>query len=401
VAQSEGAVLRSTSELRAVSSSTVATLCVVLLAAGLTQLVVGVNGRFTIRESVLVAATVVAVGLGLAAVPRVMRGSELAGPRSPLILVLIIVSGGLWVVAVIPPFAGWGWAFTLAIAGGLSSCLFRGWRKLAIVVASYFAIGLGGLVEVLGSPTIAEGPLPTGTPSPVVVLVAVVAFGLMPPSAVWFLEIVVRLERARDTASELAIARERLRFATDLHDIQGHNLQVIALKSELAERLLLNDPERSAHELAAIRVIAQTAIDDTRAVVNDYRTVTIAVEVRNAAEVLRAAGIRCEVRIDTPTVPDTVESLLAIAIREASTNVLKHSSASTASITLDLDSGAAHRLTVTNDGALEFRHGGTGLAGLSSRVTAVQGSVSTEHQGDQFTLIVRIPAKSWSGELSA
>lgn len=360
-----------------------------MLVGGFVQVVLGVGTATGVRAVTLMVATIAAVLVALAAIPLLLRAPDEATPRHPLVLVLLALSGAVWVLAVVPPFAGWGWAFTLAMAGGVLSCLVRGWWRATVILGCWAAIGLGGLIGVLATPRAAVAwRAEAGAEAVVISTLALVT--LLPLSAVWVLQVVLRLEHARRLASDLAVAKERLRFATDLHDIQGHNLQVIALKSELAERLLPDRPERAGREIAEIRRIAQVALDDTRAVVNDYRTVTVAAEARNAAAVLRSAGIRCTARIETPDLPVALGAVFAVAIREAVTNVLRHSRATEATLEL-VRVAAEYRLTVTNNAAGVPRRDGTGLAGLAERVAAQRGTVETTREDDTFMLIVRAP----------
>ncbi|QYF72378.1 sensor histidine kinase [Cryobacterium sp. PAMC25264] len=379
-----------TADLRMMRRSTVLTLGVVVLVGGFVQLLLGVNLPPTPRMILLSALTLAAVAAALAAIPLLLRVSGEAAPTHPLVLALIGASGVAWLLAVPAPFAGWGWAFLFALAGGVLSCLVHGWWKVAVVLGTNAVIVGGGLIGLLASPA-RVASAGTDDTADLIVLGTLALFTLMPLSAVWALQVVLRLEQARQTAAELAVAKERLRFATDLHDIQGHNLQVIALKSELAERLLTARPEQAAREIADIRVIAQAALDDTRAVVNDYRTVTVAVEVRNAAAVLRSAGIRCEARIETPGMPTAMGAVFAVAIREAATNVLRHSRATEATIELVLADTEEYRLTVSNNAAGAVRPGGTGLSGLAHRVAGQHGTVETTRTDDIFTLVVRVP----------
>lgn len=379
-----------TADLRMMRRSTLLTLGLVVLVGGFTQLLLGVSLPLTPRMVLLAVLTLGAVVAALAAIPLLLRVSGEAAPTHPLVLALLGLAGAAWLLAVPAPFAGWGWAFLLALAGGVLSCLVGGWWKVAVVLGTYAIIGGGGLAGILTSPAFAA-PAGADDTADLIVLGTLALFTLMPLSAVWALQVVLRLENARQTAAELAVAKERLRFATDLHDIQGHNLQVIALKSELAERLLATRPEQAAREIADIRVIAQAALDDTRAVVNDYRTVTVAVEVRNAAAVLRSAGIRCEAHIETPGMPTAIGAVFAVAIREAATNVLRHSRATDATIELVLADASEYRLTVSNNAAGAVRRGGTGLAGLAHRVAAQHGSLETSRTDDTFTLVVRVP----------
>ncbi|MEU8373057.1 histidine kinase [Micromonospora sp. NPDC048894] len=382
---------RVTADLRAMRLFTVFSLGLGMLVGGVVQVVLGVGTATGVRVVTLMVATVAAVLVGLATIPLLLRAPDEATPGHPLVLVLLALSGAVWVLAVLPPFAGWGWAFTLAVAGGVLSCLVRGWWRATVILCCWAAIGLGGLIGVLASPRAAVVAWHAEAGAEAVVISTLALVTLLPLSAVWVQQVVLRLEHARRLASDLAVAQERLRFATDLHDIQGHNLQVIALKSELAERLLPDRPERAGGEIAEIRRIAQVALDDTRAVVNDYRTVTVAVEARNAAAVLRSAGIRCAAHIGTPDLPVALGAVFAVAIREAVTNVLRHSRATEATIAL-VRVAAEYRLTVTNNAAGVPRPDGTGLAGLAQRVAAHRGTVETTREDDTFTLTVRIPA---------
>ncbi|WEO76451.1 histidine kinase [Cryobacterium sp. SO2] len=379
-------------DLRMMRRSTVLTLGLVVLVGGFVQLLLGITLPLTPRMILLALLTLGAVAAALAAIPLLLRGSGEAAPTHPLVLALLVQAGAVWLLAVLTPFAGWGWAFLFALAGGVLSCLVRGWWKGVVVLGTNAAVIGGGLIGLLTSPAAIVAPVGADDTADLIVLGTLALYTVMPLSAVWALQVVLRLEHARQTAAELAVAKERLRFATDLHDIQGHNLQVIALKTELAERLLTARPEQAAREIADIRKIAQAALDDTRAVVNDYRTVTVAVEVRNAAAVLRSAGIRCEAHIETPGMPTAVGAVFAVAIREAATNVLRHSTATHATIELLLVDAAEYRLTVSNNAAGAVRRGGTGLSGLAQRVAAQHGTIETTRTDDTFTLVVRMPA---------
>ena len=384
------------SDFRTMRASTAVGLWVVVAIAGFLPLVLGTNEPGGPRIIALIAASIVSTALGLLAVPLLLRASVTSAARHPLVITLLTCASLTWVLALVPPFAGWAWAFPLVIAGGILSCVVPRWWRAAVPIGTLALIFLTGALvsRPTGSGSLASSPVapgPLASPADLVVISTLVLLAFTPLSTVWALRVVLRLEEARQTASDLAVATERLRFATDLHDIQGHHLQVIALKSELAERLLSDQPERSAREIADIREIAKAALEDTRAVVNDYRTVTVAVEVRNAASVLRSAGIACAARIEAPGLSTPVGAVFAVAIREAATNVLRHSRATQASIDLSVVDGDEYRLMVSNNGAGALRVGGTGLVGLSERLAPFQGTVQTERRDDVFTLTVRVP----------
>lgn len=385
---------RTAADLRWMRGSTAATLWALVLIGGFLQLVLGTDGEQNIRTLVLVVATITSVVLACAVVPLLLR-SSVHSARDPVMIVLISVAGLTWAIALVLPFAGWAWAFLLAISGGMLSCLLSRTWSATVLAGTLGVIALGFLSGSSGSTSGAVGPTAPNEGTDLIIVGTLALLTFMPLSAVWVLRVVLRLEDARRIASELAVATERLRFATDLHDIQGHHLQVIALKGELAERRLLADqPGLAAQELADIRAIAQTALEDTRAVVNDYRTVTVAVEARNAAAVLRSAGIACEARIDAPDLPVEMGAVFAVAIREAATNILRHSRATEASLELIRSTPDEYRLTITNNGAGPLRAGGTGILGITERAATWSGRVDTRRGDDTFTLVVRIPARA-------
>lgn len=228
-----------------------------------------------------------------------------------------------------------------------------------------------------------------------------VAYGAMLPvmvlTSLWWWEIVVRLDRHRSMAAELAVAQERLRFASDLHDIQGHHLQVIALKSELAERMLAIDPEAAREHIHETRLIAKQALEETRSLVAGYREVDLASELENAREVLAAAGADCDLTVGAlPANPDVARTL-ALVVREATTNILRHSAATRASIRL-ASTAEGTTLEIDNNGVFPATDApghadSSGLAGLRDRVSALNGQLTTEADGDRFALRVFVPAK--------
>ena len=207
---------------------------------------------------------------------------------------------------------------------------------------------------------------------------------------VWILHLAERLDRARTVESAAAVAEERLRFAADLHDIQGHNLQVIALKSELAERLAASDPARAASEMRDVQALARRALGDTREVVHGYRAVSLETEIANAARVLRAAGIDVSVSVG-PQIPVAAATLFGLVVRECTTNVLRHSAAARCDIAVSAAAGAA-RLRFANDGPLSAVGGPAGgLAGLAARLAAAGGDLDWEGTATAFTVCAAVP----------
>ncbi|GGN49680.1 two-component system sensor histidine kinase DesK [Actinoplanes campanulatus] len=207
---------------------------------------------------------------------------------------------------------------------------------------------------------------------------------------IWICVVAERLDRARHTERTTAVTGERRRFAAELRDIQGHNLQVIALKSELAERLAATDPARAAAQMREVQELARQALGDTRELVRGYRSVSLDTEIANAARVLGAAGIRSSISLppDPPVLPPAVENLFGLVVRECTTNVLRHSTAARCEITLTGE-GA---LRFVNDNPFDGPDGPAGgLAGLRDRLTAAGGSLRFRRTDGEFTVTAALP----------
>lgn len=253
---------------------------------------------------------------------------------------------------------------------------------------------LGTMIVVAGARQLAIGRVESSSVANQALLM--LAAGGAMVGAVWFWGLVHRLERARRLEGQLAVADERPRFAGDLHDIQGHHLQVIARTSELAARLVDSDPDAAASHMAAVHEHARTALTDTRKVVQGYRQTPLRAELRNATRVLDAAGIDGRLRHDAGRLADQLgdpgRQLLGLVVREATTNILRHSVATKARVTLEVDDGDA-RLAIHNDGVSgDARPPGTGLETLARRLRAVGGSLEWSGADGWFTLVARVPA---------
>jgi two-component system, NarL family, sensor histidine kinase DesK len=203
------------------------------------------------------------------------------------------------------------------------------------------------------------------------------------------------LRAAREEIAHLAVAEERLRFARDLHDLLGHSLSSITLKSELAGRLLPADPDRAAVEVHDIEGVARTALREVREAVTGYRQPTLDEELAGAREMLEAAGISCETERNVGVLPNDVDAVLAWAVREGTTNVIRHSHATHCQIRLIQDGEQIHA-EITDDGLGAPSEGdetyGSGLSGLSERVSANYGKFEAGHRpkaGFACTLVCR------------
>ncbi|MET8869268.1 histidine kinase [Nonomuraea sp. NPDC004580] len=221
---------------------------------------------------------------------------------------------------------------------------------------------------------------------------------LIPPSNrvwMWIWGLAVEAHRGKEAHTRLALAEERLRFSRDLHDLVGHQLSAIAVKTELAVRLSDVDPGAAKAEMAEVNALTRKALKELRQAVRGYRELDLAAELNSVRSVLEAAGVRCEVKLPHREAPDGVAPVFAFAVREAVTNVLKHSTATFCDISFRFTADEAE-LTVRNDGVAHRKAAdlGSGLAGLSERLAAVGGAMTAQPTGDgQFLLraVVSLP----------
>ncbi|MBE4741010.1 MULTISPECIES: sensor histidine kinase [Streptomyces] len=210
------------------------------------------------------------------------------------------------------------------------------------------------------------------------------------------------LREARATVAQLAANEERLRLARDLHDLLGHSLSLITLKSELAGRMLPGRPDQAAQQVADIEQVSRQALVDVREAVTGYRRPRLGAELAGARDALTAAGITPELPADPDLsdVPEESESALAWALRESVTNVVRHSGAHRCTVDLvrrhTLD-GPVLELTVDDDG--RGAPGGTpgvgtgsGLAGLAERLDKVGGTLEAGRSRHGFRMVARAPA---------
>ncbi|MEV4336266.1 histidine kinase [Streptomyces sp. NPDC049590] len=207
----------------------------------------------------------------------------------------------------------------------------------------------------------------------------------------------IELRKARATVAQLAANEERLRLARDLHDLLGHSLSLITLKSELAGRMLPGHPEQAARQVADIEQVSRQALADVREAVTGYRRPRLAAELAGAQVALTAAEVIAEVPAepDLAGVPEETESALAWALREAVTNVVRHSGASRCAVRLlrheTLD-GPVLELTVEDNGSGGSGKGpGNGLTGLTERLQKVGGTLRAGRIKRGFRLVARVP----------
>ncbi len=203
---------------------------------------------------------------------------------------------------------------------------------------------------------------------------------------------VVELRTARAEVARLAISDERLRISRDVHDILGHSLSVIALKAQVARRLMHTDPEAAAQAIGDVETVARDSLVEVRGMVTGYRQRSLADELQGARDVLDAAGIAFAVTRGNGVPPAPVDSLLAWTVREGVTNVLRHSRAHHCEISLS-SSDTGFTVAIVDDGVGGVANaGGSGLHGLRERVGAAGGRVDAgPGDGGGFRLQAFVP----------
>jgi two-component system sensor histidine kinase DesK len=203
--------------------------------------------------------------------------------------------------------------------------------------------------------------------------------------SLWLLAVVTELDSARRAQAALAVAEERLRFSRDVHDVLGRRLSTIAVQSELAATLAERGDERSAARMLEVRAVAHEALREARELARGYRSTDLDQELEGARSLLRSAGI--EVRLAVDGLPEGWRETAAWVVREAVTNVLRHSSATRVAI-----EWSAGELSVTNDGvAGAVAEGGSGLAGLRERLAPLGAELSAARDGTSFRVVAALP----------
>lgn len=307
---------------------------------------------------------------------------------------------GSWTVLLFGPAGGSvespGPPFTLFVASSL--LLFsHGQVCVALTPRGATAVGLGILAAVVPAATLA-GLDTASTAGYLTGLTIGMAFlGSSCRSFAWLTSIVWELDAAREAQSRLAVAEERLRFSRDLHDVMGRNLTTIALKSELAVQLARRGRTEAADQMAEVQRIAQESQREVRDVVRGYRAADLHAEAIGARAVLRSADVACEIDLGehADELPAAVQSVFGWVIREATTNVLRHSEADRCLIRLRTEDGRAV-LELENDGVPEIpfpsQGSGTGLRGLRERLAAHDGELTVAPTGaGVFRMLATVP----------
>lgn len=206
------------------------------------------------------------------------------------------------------------------------------------------------------------------------------AFLFATVSALWGIKVLRNMDYARELDAELKVSEERLRFAQELHDTMGQRLAAISLKSQVALALAEKNKDVT-HELRELQELVKVSTNDMRDVAHGYRRPNLATEIAEARSLLAAASITCDVQGDSLDVPEEHREAAAWFVREATTNILRHSHASHVRLILTRSA-----VTLINDGAPSPPGPLSGLAALRQRVRESEASIEIEHDSPQFTV---------------
>lgn len=290
------------------------------------------------------------------------------GARPAVAIPALIASYTLsWVIAVTHrnPLDAIAFALSAALVTSVPPLLRWWWSAAAVALA------------VLPMAVFADARAVEG-----VALMGAAAIATIRGNRFWF-GLYLEIDQARHDTAELAVMRERYRFAADLHDIQGQALHVSRLKLQLADTLLDRDPELARNHIREVEQLIAETIAETRHLAYGARAVTLAGELANSESLIRAAGIGLEVRGQVP-IGHPLDELFALVVRETTTNLLRHAHAEHVLVDLGPDF-----VRIVNDGVTDKTQALSGLARLGDRFAAVGGTLETRRDGTTFTTAAR------------
>ncbi len=291
------------------------------------------------------------------------------------------------------PLTGWHPLIMLGFLAGSALLLVPGapgWAAFAAVIASLpvlFAVkpiaGLSTREEWLGAM--------------VFLTLDSAALGLLVYGLTRLAQLAVQLENLRGELARKAVAGERLRVARDTHDFLGLGLSAIAMKADLIGKLLGRSDARAGEEIAELARICATARADVRLVAGEARDLPLDAELAAARDVLASAGIDVRMCVSADPPPGAAAVLVPV-VREAVTNILKHSSASYCVLEMTADARLLH-LSISNDGRDDTGSGplaevgrtGHGLRNLAARLEAAGGDLTATREDGTFSLAVELP----------
>ncbi|WP_282695403.1 histidine kinase [Streptomyces sp. CC208A] len=336
------------------------------------------------------AARLALLAVSLAALLPLQFACSTRRPRTWPVRVRVLTLCAQAVVTYLPlVWLGMPWGAMTGLLGGSILLLVTGPLRWPL-----FALATGAIVPIVV--TMAGAGIALYSLG-VTLLFSLIVYGVSSLS-----ELVSELHETRGELAGMAVVRERLRVAGDLHDLLGYSLSAITLKTELSHRLVVSAPDRARSEVAGVLGIAGEALTDMTLVATGYRDMSLVAEAESARSVLADAGIETVTELDCGPLPKELDTALAIVLREAVTNALRHSKAEHCAITAVREGGTV-TLRVRNDGVGESGRdtiggGGSGLGSLTARMNGVGGDLTGRPTDDGwFELLAHAPVESAKG----
>ncbi|MCR2822528.1 sensor histidine kinase [Lederbergia panacisoli] len=211
------------------------------------------------------------------------------------------------------------------------------------------------------------------------------------------MELEQKLDQANQQIKELIKREERVRIARDLHDTLGHTLSLITLQSQLVQRLTEKAPERARQEAMQIESTSRSALSQVRELVSEMRSITISEEVADMEQILTAAGMEFHVQgyVDFSHIPLLQQNIIGMCLREAGTNIVKHSQAKKCIVTFE-DMEGFLSISIKDDGVglSEHHQKGNGLKGMKERLALIEGTFTiSSNKGTLLTITIPIIKK--------
>lgn len=315
----------------------------------------------------------------IAALVAVLRWT--AAGISRIVLPCLVVTVGVWLAGVLV-MNGHTAFYGLSIVGAVYVPKLS--RERGVI-----AVGLVALVAVIGTVRLLVAQENVGDiliaylliPAGVTVVMTASMF-----AGQWYYDILDELAASREREAELAVARERVRFASDLHDIQGHTLHVVKLKTVLAQKLVRVDAERAEGELGEIHKLVGDTITQTKELAYAHRRLSLAAELENAKNLFEAADISVDIDHGAE-ITELDSQLLSQVLRETTTNILRHAQAEQVRITL-----SSTGITIVNDGAEDAPLPELGgLSTLKERVAGNGGELTVTQMDGRFLTAAKFP----------
>jgi two-component system, NarL family, sensor histidine kinase DesK len=368
-----------------------------------------IAGHYSARSSAVLFGTVVPAAILQLYQSRPVPG----GGRARWWKLALIVQAAVVFAAFLPVIGVYSATMAGFLAGTMLLVLPGWWRWAGFAATAIAWTGLYVAVPERGV-TLSERLAPT---SAAYLAAAVTATGLLVYGLSWLAGLARRLEDMHRDLARVAVVQERLRVARDMHDLLGLGLATIALKTDLAGRLISRGDARAAAELEEVGRISAAARAEMRQVTGDSQRLSLASEAAAARQLLGWAGIEVDTDLPGGPLPHAADAVLAVVLREAVTNVLRHSAASSCRIRVTAQGGLV-QLRVSNDGATSEHpsgperpaapvpgvppvfqpasgdHPGSGLVNLAARLAAAGGRLVSRQADGRFDLVAEIPSRA-------